>query len=108
MVNGVWRSHTVLDESDPDCSPEAPQQFKKMRSSSSLNSLRMSLRKRLPLKPLQTTANISDNPTWESLQINQKPNAVRNMTRKAKNSIGDIYQVCMRSPVPLKKPLQKF
>ncbi|XP_073727213.1 protein PIMREG [Misgurnus anguillicaudatus] len=97
VVNGVWRSHTVLDESDLDCSPEAPQQFKKMRSSSSLNSLRMSLRKRLPLKPLQTTANISDNPTWESLQINQKPNVVRNMTRRAKSSIGDICQRFQKS-----------
>jgi len=71
IVSGVWRSHAVLDESEPDSSPEAPQQFKKMRSTSSLNSLRMSLRKRLPLKPVQSNVNISENPTWESLQMNQ-------------------------------------
>ncbi|KAI7796091.1 hypothetical protein IRJ41_013969 [Triplophysa rosa] len=97
VVSGVWRSHAVLDESDLDCSPEAPQQFKKMRSSSSLNSLRMSLRKRLPLKPMQPTANISDNPTWESLQTNQKANVVLKMTRRAKNSIGDVYQRFQKS-----------
>ncbi|XP_051960754.1 uncharacterized protein LOC127628106 isoform X1 [Xyrauchen texanus] len=91
-VSGVWRSHAVLDESDPDCSPEAPQQFKKIRSSSSLNSLRMSLRKRLPLKQVQSNVNISENPTWESLQMNQKASAVRKMTRGAKNSIGNVYQ----------------
>ncbi|XP_051536742.1 uncharacterized protein LOC127430758 [Myxocyprinus asiaticus] len=95
--SGVWRLHAVLDESDPDSSPEAPQQFKKMRSSSSLNSLRMSLRKRLPLKPVQSNVNISENPTWESLQMNQKDSAVRKMTRSAKNSIGNVYQRFQRS-----------
>lgn len=94
IVSGVWRSHAVLDESEPDSSPEAAQQFKKMRSSSSLNSLRMSLRKRLPLKPVQSNVNISETPTWESLQMNQKTSAVHNMTRNAKNSIGSVYQVC--------------
>lgn len=94
IVSGVWRSHAVLDESEPDCSPEAAQQFKKMRSSSSLNSLRMSLRKRLPLKPVQSNVNISETPTWESLQMNQKTSAVHKMARSAKNSIGSVYQVC--------------
>ncbi|XP_073680987.1 protein PIMREG-like isoform X1 [Garra rufa] len=93
IVSGIWRSHAVLDESEPDSSPEAPQQFKKMCSSSSLNSLRMSLRKRLPLKPVQSNVNISENPTWESLQMNQKTSAVLKMTRTAKNSIGSVYQV---------------
>ncbi|XP_026874410.1 uncharacterized protein LOC113582684 isoform X2 [Electrophorus electricus] len=91
-VAGMWRSHTVLDESDPDSSPEAPQQFRKMRSSISLNSLRMSLRKRLPLKTMQPNTNIHENPTWESIQMNQKTSAVRQMTRTAKNSIGNAYQ----------------
>jgi len=92
IVSGVWRSHAVLDESEPDSSPEAPQQFKKMRSTSSL---RMSLRKRLPLKPVQSNVNISENPTWESLQMNQKTSVVRKMTRSAKNSFGNVCQVCL-------------
>uniref|UniRef100_A0A673JSX9 Uncharacterized protein n=1 Tax=Sinocyclocheilus rhinocerous TaxID=307959 RepID=A0A673JSX9_9TELE len=94
IVSGVWRSHANLDESEPDSSPEAPRQFKKitLRSSSSLNSLRMSLRKRLPLKPVQSNVNISETPTWESLQMNQKTSAVHKMTRSAKNSIGSVYQ----------------
>ncbi|XP_076835697.1 uncharacterized protein pimreg isoform X2 [Brachyhypopomus gauderio] len=91
-VAGVWRSHSVLNESDPDSSPEAPQQFRKMRSSTSLSSLRMSLRKRLPLKTMQPNTNISENPTWESLQMNQKTSVVKQMTRSAKNSIGSAYQ----------------
>ncbi|XP_059382659.1 uncharacterized protein LOC132117404 isoform X3 [Carassius carassius] len=97
IVSGVWRSHADLDESEPDSSPEAPQKFKKMRSSSSLNSLRMSLRKRVPLKPVQSNANISQTPTWESLQMNQKTSAVHKMTRSAKNSIGSVYQMFQRS-----------
>ncbi|XP_067232609.1 protein PIMREG-like isoform X1 [Chanodichthys erythropterus] len=104
IANGVWRSHSVLDESEPDSSPEAVQQFKKMRSSSSLNSLRMSLRKRLPLKPVQSNVNISENPTWESLQMNQKASVVRKMTRSAKNSIGNVCQKFQRS----RQPRQEF
>ncbi|XP_073791577.1 protein PIMREG [Danio rerio] len=100
VVNGVWRSHAVLDESEADSSPEAPQQFKKIRSSSSLNSLRMSLRKRLPLKPVQSNVNISETPTWESLQMNQKASVVRKMTRSAKNSLGNVYQRFQRSRQP--------
>uniref|UniRef100_A0A672RPG4 Uncharacterized protein n=1 Tax=Sinocyclocheilus grahami TaxID=75366 RepID=A0A672RPG4_SINGR len=107
IVSGVWRSHANLDESEPDSSPEAPHQFKKitLRSSSSLNSLRMSLRKRLPLKPAQSNVNISENPTWESLQMNQKTSAVHKMTRSAKNSIGSIYQV-IKEPRTTSKELQ--
>ncbi|XP_071219048.1 uncharacterized protein [Salvelinus alpinus] len=53
----VWRAHSVLEESDggESSSPVAPppDRFRKLRSSSSLNSLRMSLRKRLPLSSVQ-------------------------------------------------------
>ncbi|TRY57298.1 hypothetical protein DNTS_008890 [Danionella cerebrum] len=104
VVTGVWRSHSVLDESEAESSPEAPQQFKKMRSSSSLNSLRMSLRKRLPLKSVQNIG-ISDNPSWESLQMNQKTNVVLRMTRNAKNSLGNVYQRFQRSRQPRRECL---
>uniref|UniRef100_W5LQV9 Uncharacterized LOC103039245 n=1 Tax=Astyanax mexicanus TaxID=7994 RepID=W5LQV9_ASTMX len=94
VVSGLWRAHSVLADSEPDSSPEAPQQnLRKLRSSSSLNSLRMSLRKRLPLKTVQTNTNVPENPTWETLEMNKKTSAVTQIKRSAKNSIGSAYQV---------------
>lgn len=92
-VSGMWRSHSVLSESEGESSPESVQQFRKMRSSTSLNSLRMSLRKRFPLKSVQPNVVISENPTCESFQINKKPSKVTQIKRSAKNSIGNAYQV---------------
>uniref|UniRef100_A0A3Q3XMY5 PICALM interacting mitotic regulator n=1 Tax=Mola mola TaxID=94237 RepID=A0A3Q3XMY5_MOLML len=81
MVVGVWRAHTVLDESDgAESSPEAPDRFRKLRSSSSLNSLRMSLRKRLPLRTVQTNS-LPENPTWENTKEQPKPSAVSKLSR---------------------------
>ncbi|XP_036976652.1 uncharacterized protein LOC119031937 isoform X1 [Acanthopagrus latus] len=95
-VVGVWRQHTVLDESDgAESSPEAPDRFRKLRSSSSLNSLRMSLRKRLPLRSVQTNS-LPENPTWETAKEQPKPNAVRKLTRGARNSISGVYQRIQR------------
>lgn len=92
-VVGVWRAHTVLDESDgAESSPEAPDSFRKLRSSSSLNSLRMSLRKRLPLRTVQANS-LPENPTWETMKEQPKPSAVRKITRSARNSISGVYQV---------------
>ncbi|XP_031728395.1 serine/threonine-protein kinase PRP4 homolog isoform X1 [Anarrhichthys ocellatus] len=96
-VVGVWRAHTVLDESDGAESPqEAPDRFRKLRSSSSLNSLRMSLRKRLPLRSVQT-GSLPENPTWETQKEQPKPNAVRQLTRSARNSVTDVYQRLQRT-----------
>ncbi|XP_045894702.1 uncharacterized protein LOC123962584 isoform X1 [Micropterus dolomieu] len=96
-VVGVWRAHTVLDESDGvESSPEAPNRFRKLRSSSSLNSLRMSLRKRLPLRSVQTNS-LPENPTWEPLKKQPNPNTVRKLTRSARNSISGVYQSLQRT-----------
>ncbi|XP_059207704.1 uncharacterized protein LOC131986658 [Centropristis striata] len=96
-VVGVWRAHTVLDESDgAESSPEAPDRFRKLRSSSSLNSLRMSLRKRLPLRSVQANS-LPENPTWETQKEQPKPNAVRKLTRNARNSITGVYQRMQRT-----------
>ncbi|XP_040907709.1 uncharacterized protein LOC121190779 [Toxotes jaculatrix] len=96
-VVGVWRAHTVLDESDgAESSPEAPDRFRKLRSSSSLNSLRMSLRKRLPLRSVQTNS-LPENPTWETLKEEPKPSTVRKLTRSARNSISGVYQRLQRT-----------
>ncbi|XP_041657489.1 uncharacterized protein LOC121518877 isoform X2 [Cheilinus undulatus] len=96
-VVGVWRAHTVLDESDgAESSPEAPDRFRKQRSSSSLNSLRMSLRKRLPLRTVQTNS-LPENPTWEPIKEQPQPNAMRKLTRSARNSIRGVYQKLQRT-----------
>ncbi|CAK6953882.1 uncharacterized protein LOC121910187 [Scomber scombrus] len=89
---GVWRAHTVLDESDEaESSPEAPDRFRKLRSSSSLNSLRMSLRKRLPLRSVQANS-LPENPALEPTKEQPKPSAVRKLTRSARNSITGVCQ----------------
>lgn len=93
VVVGVWRAHTVLDESDgPESSPEAPDRFRKLRSSSSLNSLRMSLRKRLPLRTIQTNS-LPENPTWENMKEPPKTSTVQKLSRSARNSVSGVYQV---------------
>uniref|UniRef100_A0A3P8VS99 Transmembrane and immunoglobulin domain containing 1 n=1 Tax=Cynoglossus semilaevis TaxID=244447 RepID=A0A3P8VS99_CYNSE len=75
-VVGVWRAHTVLDESDgPDSSPEVPDHFRKLRSTSSLNSLRMTLRKRLPLRSVQTNS-LPENQTQTKPKEQPKPSTM--------------------------------
>ncbi|XP_005987556.1 protein PIMREG [Latimeria chalumnae] len=83
-----WRNHQVLEDFDENDSPK-PDNLRKASSAGAFNSMRMSLRKRLPLKPVKT--NISDNPTWESLQI-KKSSTVQNLTRSAKGAFGSVSQ----------------
>uniref|UniRef100_A0A3Q3FJM2 Uncharacterized LOC109998230 n=1 Tax=Labrus bergylta TaxID=56723 RepID=A0A3Q3FJM2_9LABR len=100
-VVGVWRAHTVLDESDgAESSPEAPDRFRKLKSSSSLNSLRMSLRKRLPLRSVQANS-LPENPTWEPIKEQPKPNTVHKLTRSARNSISGVG-LEIKSPAQVK------
>nr|XP_043897232.1 uncharacterized protein LOC122779172 isoform X1 [Solea senegalensis] len=97
VVVGVWRAHTVLDESDgADSSPEAPDRFRKLRSSSSLNSLRMSLRKRLPLRSVQANS-LPENLTHEPEKQQPKPSTMRKLTRSARNSVTEVYQRLQRT-----------
>lgn len=92
-VVGVWRAHTVLDESDgAESSPEVPDRFRKMRSSSSLGSLRMSLRKRLPLRSVQANS-LPETSSSEFQQEQPKPNMARKLSRSARNSISGMCQV---------------
>ncbi|XP_078535454.1 protein PIMREG isoform X3 [Lissotriton helveticus] len=84
-----WRSHRILEDFDENDSP-VPDKFRKIPSSSSLNSIRMSLRKRMPLKPVQV--NISENPTWESLEFKEKQRPLQTMRRTAKNAFGNVSQ----------------
>ncbi|XP_030217313.1 uncharacterized protein pimreg isoform X1 [Gadus morhua] len=94
---GVWRAHTALEESDEaEGSPEAPSRFRKLRSSSSLNSLRMTLKKRLPLRSVQTNS-LPENPTWEPVQEPTKPGTMGKLARGARQSVGGVYQRLQRS-----------
>ncbi|XP_061902585.1 uncharacterized protein LOC133649904 isoform X1 [Entelurus aequoreus] len=95
-VVGVWRAHTSLDESDgAESSPEAPDRFRKLRSSSSLNSLRMSLRKRLPLRAVQ--AGSLPETDVEPAKEQPEAGAVRKLGRSARNSITGVYQRLQRT-----------
>nr|XP_056721431.1 protein PIMREG isoform X2 [Euleptes europaea] len=86
-----WRHHKML--ADFEESP-APDRFKK-RSSRDLNAVRMSLRKRMPLK--QVEMNFEENPTWESLEAKEKSQNLRALTRTAKNVFGTVSQKIQKS-----------
>ncbi|KAM7139775.1 protein PIMREG isoform 2-T2 [Macrochelys suwanniensis] len=88
-----WRSHQLLADFENE-SP-VPDRFRKRPSSSSLNTLRMSLRKRMPLK--QVEMNLSENPTWESLEAKEKRQTFRAITRTAKNAFGTVSQKIQKS-----------
>uniref|UniRef100_A0A670YE88 Uncharacterized protein n=1 Tax=Pseudonaja textilis TaxID=8673 RepID=A0A670YE88_PSETE len=70
-----WRSHQIL--SDFEESP-VPDRFKK-RSSVNMNSVRMTLRKRMPLKEVKM--NFDENPTWENLEAKEKSSNLRMLTK---------------------------
>ncbi|KAK6305849.1 hypothetical protein J4Q44_G00246290 [Coregonus suidteri] len=61
----------------------------------------MSLKKRLPLRSVQTNSlpdpEPTPDPTWESLQANQKTGAVCQLTRSARSHIGGVYQRLQRN-----------
>ncbi|XP_047235253.1 uncharacterized protein LOC124876476 isoform X1 [Girardinichthys multiradiatus] len=96
-VVGVWRAHTTLDESDgAESSPEVPDRFRKMRSSSSLGSLRMSLRNRLPLRTVQANS-LPETSASEIQKDHPKPNVARKLSRSARNSISGMCQRFQRT-----------
>ncbi|XP_075760998.1 protein PIMREG isoform X1 [Pelodiscus sinensis] len=83
-----WRNHQPLADFENE-SP-VPDKFRKKPSSSALNTLRMSLRKRMPLK--QVEMNFREHPTWESLEAKEKHQTFRTITRSAKNAFGTVSQ----------------
>uniref|UniRef100_A0A8C5SPP3 Protein PIMREG n=1 Tax=Laticauda laticaudata TaxID=8630 RepID=A0A8C5SPP3_LATLA len=86
-----WRSHQIL--SDFEESP-VPDRFKK-RSSVNMNSVRMTLRKRMPLKEVKM--NFDENPTWENLEAKEKSSNLQMLTKTAKNVFGTMSQKMQRS-----------
>jgi len=86
----AWRKHQLLSDFDENESP-VPDKFKRRASLNSLNTIRMSLRKRVPLK--QVELNFHKTPTWESLEARQKCQTLQSVKRTAKNSFGTVSQV---------------
>ncbi|XP_041053696.1 protein PIMREG-like [Carcharodon carcharias] len=86
-VTGWRKPHQVLQEEGD--SPAADV-FREMPSSSSLNSLRMSLRRRLPLGPVD--GNVHHTPSWESLELSKKASAWRSFGRSARSTWGSVSQ----------------
>lgn len=85
-----WRNHNVLENIDEQDSP-LPDKFRKRPSSSSLNTVRMSLRKRMPLK--QVEININAEPDWSRVGIKEKQRPLQSMTVTAKNMFGAMSKV---------------
>ncbi|KAM5181354.1 protein PIMREG isoform 2-T2 [Mantella aurantiaca] len=94
LQNVGWRSHNVLENIDEQDSPR-PDKFRKMSSSSSLTSLRMSLRKRMPLKPVEI--NINAVPDWDMVGVKEKQRPLKSMTVTAKNMFGAVSQKIKKS-----------
>ncbi|CAM9726243.1 unnamed protein product [Bubo scandiacus] len=85
----AWRKHQLLADFDENESP-VPDKFKRRASSSSLNTIRMSLRKRVPLK--QVELNFRKTPTWQSLEARQKRQTLQSIKTTAKNAFGTVSQ----------------
>ncbi|XP_010002100.1 PREDICTED: protein FAM64A [Chaetura pelagica] len=90
----AWRKHQLLADFDENESP-VPDKFKRRASLSSLNTFRMSLRNRVPLK--QVDLNFHKTPTWESLEARQNSQTLQSIKRKAKNAFGTVSQKIQKS-----------
>ncbi|NXG63557.1 PIMRE protein, partial [Hemiprocne comata] len=90
----AWRKHQLLADFDENESP-VPDTFKRRASLSSLNTIRMSLRNRVPLK--QVDLNFHKTPTWESLEARQKCQTLKSIKKKAKNAFGTVSQKIQKS-----------
>lgn len=90
----AWRKHQLLADFDENESP-VPDKFKRRASFTSLNSICMSLRKRVPLKQVQL--NVPKTSTWKSLRARQKCQSLQSIKRTAKNAFGSVSQKTQKS-----------
>ncbi|KAM6242161.1 protein PIMREG isoform 2-T2 [Porphyrio hochstetteri] len=90
----TWRKHQLLADFEEEESP-VPSKFNRGASLSSLNTICMSLRKRVPLK--QVEMNFHKTPTWESLEGRQKCQTLQSIKRTAKNAFGTVSQKVQKS-----------
>ncbi|XP_057893695.1 protein PIMREG isoform X1 [Melospiza melodia melodia] len=88
------RKHRLLADLNEDESP-VPDKFKRRASLSSLNTIRMSLRKRVPLKPVEL--NFHETPTRESLEPRQRCQTLQTIKRTAKYAFGTVSQKIQKS-----------
>ncbi|XP_031985857.1 protein PIMREG isoform X2 [Corvus moneduloides] len=90
----AWRKHQLLADLNENESP-VPDKFKRRASLSSLNTIRMSLRKRVPLKRLEL--NFHKTPTRESLEPRQRCQTLQTIKRTAKYAFGTVSQKIQKS-----------
>ncbi|KFZ55300.1 Protein FAM64A, partial [Antrostomus carolinensis] len=90
----AWQKHQLLADFDENESP-VPDKFKRRASLSSLNTIRMSLRKRVPLK--EVDLNFHKTPTWESQEARQKCRSLQRIKKTAKNAFGTLSQKMQKS-----------
>ncbi|NXL74067.1 PIMRE protein, partial [Leptocoma aspasia] len=90
----VWRKHKLLADLSETESP-VPDKFKRRASLSSLSTIRMSLRKRVPLN--QVELNCHKTPTGESLEPRQRCQTLQTIKRTAKYAFGTVSQKIQKS-----------
>ncbi|NXU66675.1 PIMRE protein, partial [Horornis vulcanius] len=90
----AWRKHRLLADLNENESP-VPDKFKRKASLSSLNTIRMSLRKRVPLKRVEL--NFHRTPTRESLEPRQRCQTLQTIKRTAKYAFGTVSQKIQKS-----------
>ncbi|NXH58250.1 PIMRE protein, partial [Rhabdornis inornatus] len=90
----AWRKHQLLADLNENESP-VPDKFKRRAPLSSLNTIRMSLRKRVPLKRVEL--NFHKTPTRESLEPKQRCQTLHTIKRTAKYAFGTVSQKIQKS-----------
>ncbi|NXY03481.1 PIMRE protein, partial [Pteruthius melanotis] len=90
----AWRKHQLLADFNENESP-LPDKFRRRASLSSLNTIRMSLRKRVPLKRLEL--NFRKTPARESLEPRQRCQTLQTIKRTAKHAFGTASQKIRKS-----------
>ncbi|XP_071430885.1 protein PIMREG isoform X1 [Pithys albifrons albifrons] len=90
----AWQKHQLLSDLDENESP-VPDKFKRRAALSSLNTIRMSLRKRVPLKRVEL--NCHQTPARESLEARQRCQTLQTIKRTAKNAFGTVSQKIQKS-----------
>ncbi|XP_014736666.1 PREDICTED: protein FAM64A [Sturnus vulgaris] len=90
----VWRKHQLLADLNENESP-VPDKFKRRAPLSSLNTIRMSLRKRVPLKRVEL--NFHKTLTRESLEPRQRCQTLHTIKRTAKSAFGTVSQKTQKS-----------
>ncbi|XP_066057753.1 protein PIMREG isoform X2 [Chamaea fasciata] len=90
----AWRKHQLLADLSENESP-VPDKFKTRASLSSLNTIRMSLRKRVPLKRVEL--NFHKTSTREGLEPRQRCQTLQTIKRTAKYAFGTVSQKIQKS-----------